>query len=133
MTGLYYLIFLAISYFLLKKLFDFSTYHRYFIWAGPLVAIFAVLQAYLLIELSLARAFVYHLGVSIVIFLYWGYVSAKQTKIMTSATEISTEDMKLIHQSTINTWLFFFLSVITYLVSFVVSFTYIYNTWYLPK
>ena len=127
----YYLLFFGASYVITLMIFGFSTYHRFFWWAGPLLATFAVGQAYLMCLLGIASFFTWHLLLMIAVFIWWAVKSKRQFEALVQVTSDITEDHDIAMKSAANTMLYFFLSVLIYMALFGVGFLYIYNNYFL--
>lgn len=130
MSVLIYLAFFVVSYFMLMMLFGYSTYRSYFVWAAPLLTGFAVLQAYALCILGLAAFFVWHLFLITAVFVWWAIKSHRQAQAISALSQGSEAMSYFAANSTSTTWLYFFLSVLTYLASFSIGFVYIFNTYF---
>jgi len=109
-------------------LFGYSTYQKYFPRAAPFLAFFAFLQAFILNVLHLENFFIWHLALSILVFVWWGVKSKRQATGLLSSLSDNADLNRIAAESIHNTWLFFFLSVILFLVVFTISFVWMYNS-----
>lgn len=125
MTIFYYFLFFAISWFLLMLIFRYSTYHKYFkVTLIPLIA-YGVLVGYLLFKFNLNSFFLWHLGLSIVLFFY-NY--SKQKKAVALTDTFEDELMKKSFELSIEKTLrYYILSSFIFLSAFSASFLYFYN------
>ena len=126
MIVVWYLIFFAISYFLLKQIFRFSTYHAYFFKSLPFLAGYSILVGYLLFRFNLHQFFLWHIVVNALLLALLWRKQAKQVNRIIEMVDGDAEraNMKL---SVASTRAYYFLSVLVYLICFSASFLYFFN------
>ena len=123
---LWYALFLLIGYRLVMIIFDFSTYHRYAAWSLPLLAGYAALAGYLLYRFRLDSFFVWHIAISVLLFIRtWRAQLRIGAQFLSSLPDGDERDLVRLSQAA--TKGFYWLSAILYLVMFSVSYLYFYN------
>jgi hypothetical protein len=103
------------------QIFGFSTYHRFLVWALPILIVYSALLGFLLDWFGLNRGFFWHVGISIV-FLLRGYVKQNASIKMLIRTTDDPEELRLINESGVQTLRNYVLSSIVYVVTFGISF-----------
>lgn len=125
MSILYSFLFFTISWFLLMKIFNFSTYHKYFKIAVIPLMIYGVLVGFLLYKFNLDFYFIWYLLIAIVIF-YNNYSRQKKSSSLDSLNH--EEALKNFIDLSLNKTLrYYILSAVVFLISFSVSFVFFFN------
>ena len=134
MQILFYLVFLFVGYMLTMFIFNFSTYHRYFFWAGPVLGVFAVAQAYVLCLMNLAAFFLWHLLIMVGVFIWWFAKTVRSADGVGKAADagLLEDQQKGLYSRSLNrTFLYLFLSILIYISSFSIGFIYIFNNYFI--
>ena len=69
MDLIYFIVFFIVSWLILMKIFSFTTYHKYFYKALPILLIYATLLGYLLDRFEFHKFFLWFLIINIVLFI----------------------------------------------------------------
>lgn len=115
------------SYYFLMFIFNYSTYHKYFKFGFPLLVSYGLLIAFLFLKFGFYSSFITYLVIfSIQLFL--GY--RKQIKSKKKVNEMygDSSDIELSFEKTLR---YYILSSMVYLLSFSISFIYIFNEYYI--
>lgn len=125
MNVFYFIIFFAITWLGLMQIYRFSTYHRYFKSALPILAGYGVLVGALLFFFNLHEFFFWHVGLS-TLFLFLNY--RKQPKTLTDADKTRI----LVELSLEKTLHYHLLSSVIYIVCVSTTFLFLFNWsfWY---
>lgn len=118
-----FIFFFIISYLILMQIFVYSTYHKYFWKIIPVLAIYSGLVGYLLFYFGFHGGFLWQIVLSIVFLIL---NAKKQNRKFNELINVSNdiEKTKLLAKSVLNTKKYFWISVMTYLIIF--SLTYIF-------
>lgn len=126
MDVLYYLLYLLMSYQLLMLVFRWTTYHAHF-WKGlPFLLAFGVASGYLLYAFELHSFFLWHVGIMSIVLFRIGRRQDKQIATLMHLAQ-SVDEARAISESGANTKRYYAYSSIIYIVSFSVSYLYIFN------
>lgn len=124
-TGLF-LVFLYVSWFLLMKIYNFSTYHLYFGKAVFLLIGYAVLIAFLFAQFNFHKYFWWYLGL-IVLFLINNHRKIHQYPYEDFVNVFAGDDKEMragLEKSMANTIKYHILSSVVFVVFFVLAFSY---------
>lgn len=129
MEIIYYAIFAFASWFILMRIFRFSTYHRYFRYSLFFIIGYSVLNSYLLFYFEMHSFFLWHLPIFLVLF-FKNYKNQK--KIGTAFEHLIDNEKGLTKEffelSLEKTLKYYIISALTYLIVFAVSYIYFFNT-----
>lgn len=132
MSLIYFAIFFVVSWLVLMKIFSFSTYHKYFYKALPILLIYAALLGYLLDLFELHSFFLWFLIINGFLFVK-NYKRYKKQDLMEGVSEdyknlLPEEKVKeTLEKSSKNTLKYFTLSAIVYLVIFSTTYLFFFN------
>lgn len=116
-----------LAHFLLMQVFGFSTYHRYFIFALPVVIGFAIGAAWIMFAYLHHGFFISYLVLESIWLLKIGRKSAAQGRAMVEMQGPNEEQRNLMIKSSSLTRRYYVLSSATYLVVFSVGFLWFLN------
>ncbi|MBU4580138.1 hypothetical protein KKB43_03925 [Patescibacteria group bacterium] len=129
---IYFIIFFIISWLIAMKVFSFSTYHKHFFKALPVLIIYSALLGYLLDVFELHAFFLWFLIINIVLFVK-NYKRYKKQDLMEGVGDdykslLSEEKIKkTLEKSTKNTLKYFIISSVVYLVVFSATYLFFFN------
>lgn len=128
MEILFYAIFGFFSWVLLMQVFNFSTYHRYFKYAFPVLVIYTIINAYLLYYFELHAFFTWHIVIFIVLFFRLYKKIYKVGDMVFSYLTVENdipEDSK--NLSLVRTQKYYLISTFSYISIFTVAYLFFYN------
>ena len=120
MDLIYFIVFFIVSWLILMKIFSFTTYHKYFYKALPILLIYTTLLGYLLDRFEFHKFFLWFLIINIVLFIKIYKRDSKQDLVEEFAEDHHNllpeeETKKIFHKSKKNTLKYFIISSIIYL------------------
>jgi hypothetical protein len=125
-------LFLAISYFSLRVIFNYSTYHKFAYIAIPALIGFAIFSGWILFKLRLDGFFMWHLVIMSFIFYGWlRHNYMKPDDLVERSKKLSSVaggDEFAFIKSYMRTRRYLFVSIFSYLLFFSVSYLYFYNS-----
>jgi len=126
MSVVLFALFVLASIFILMQIYRFSTYHKYFSKMAPVLLGYGALIGYLLFVFNFSNYFIWFIILTAG-FLNANFRKQQQTNAFISFTE-AEEQKKLLAKSAANTIKFHLFSSIMYIIAFIISFLYFYNT-----
>ncbi len=127
---MYYLFligFYFLSYYFLMFIFNYSTYHKYFKFTFPILISYGLFIAFLFLKFGFYASFITYL----VIFsfqLFFGYRKQIKSKNKVNGLYGDSSAIELSFEKTLR---YYILSSMVYLLSFAISFIYIFNEYYI--
>ena len=126
MTVIKFILFLFVTWIALNWVFNYSTYHRYFMKAAPGVVGLAAINAWAFIELGLADSWLLFL---VIFGVGMGLIAQSGKKKMSALMQLSDnpDRLRAIATSGANTTTYFWLSVLLFAISWFVAYLIIFN------
>ena|SRR5690606_1592729 len=128
MQIVWFVIFLFVSHFLALQIFRFTTYHRYFLLALPVLVGYSALLGWLLYKFQLHAFFLWQLVIVAVWLFALSRRNSKQAQAMLYAAGQDGDQVRFIADSTAKTRQFYAYSCFVYLGVFSAAFLWAYNT-----
>lgn len=116
-----FILFTLINWFIVEQIYSLSSYHKYFKKMVPVLVLYASMSAFIFFKLNLSSVFLYYLIFSVLLFSYNVRSNKEKTK---NHPDIDTE---LVKKSLADSFKYFTLSAVIYLVTFAIVFLYFYN------
>lgn len=121
-----YVVFMVTSVLILMQIFRFSTYHKYFLLAIPVLAGYGILVGYILFVFNYPHFFLWYIFLLIFFFSIILRKDQQQAKIILSLKE-SDDQKKFLNKSITKTTKYYMFSSIIYIFSVFISFVYFFN------
>ena len=122
MEIIYFIIFFIVSYLMLMRIFGYSTYHKYFWKALPILVLYSATVGYLLYYFEFHGGFFWQILLTIISLTYNQRKQNHQfAEVFNSINDL--EKIKLFTKSERNTKKYFWLSATIYLIIFSIAYT----------
>jgi hypothetical protein len=115
MKALGFLVFLVLSHHGLMQIFRLTTYHRYFLWASPLLILYAALAGWLMFKLGLEQFFLYQVALASLWLVFVARQQSHQAELMLQLAEADSESVQAMATSVKKTKRYYTYSAFVYL------------------
>ena len=123
-----YLVFLFVTYWVCLQIFRLTTYHKYFLKSLPLLIGYSILVGGLMASIQPFHQFwLIQIWGSALLFVFAWRTQAKETQEFFEIIGEDAEERSFVNLSVANTKAYFLLSVLLYLVVYVIAFSWFLN------